>query len=305
MGRAEFEENSLHWILAQSRTVVETVAASPRVLSELYGKTEQEFSVVSRELQKLKEGVSGKLARLQHARDESGRALESCKSSYEQSKRSCESKEQETQMAQFQSEIAHQQQTCGELDASLSALKRVSDSLLQMERELTASKNEFNAKKAQNGTAMQSAASDTECFYLAVENACAKAEEILGFREGCWSSQWHANKYKINRTGHEGMVRGRYASASLSEQTENFTTRQTDENADMCVTFEVKNSEDFFARLDGFGEDVPSFRIPSYDFHKIGGVKAIEELKRRGFEVKREGGSMIGNDGFITWERRK
>lgn len=304
MGRAEFEENSLQWILDRSRAVVETVAASPRALSELYGKTEQEFSAVSRELQKLKEGVSEKLARLQQARDESGRRLESCKSSYEQSKKNCESKEQEAQNAQFQREIASRQQTCGELDASLSALKRASDSLLQMERELTASKNEFNAKKAQNGTAMQSAASDAECFYLAVEDSCAKAKEILGFREGCWASQWHANRYKINRTG-EGMVRGRSASISFSEPTENFTPRQKDENAAMCVTLEVKNFEDFFARVDGLGEDVPSFRIPSYDFHKIGGTRAIEELKRRGFEVKREGGSMIGNDGFITWERRK
>lgn len=309
MGRAEFEENSFRGILDKSKTVDATITESAEDLSRLFANTEQEFSAVYAELGRSRIRVQEKLASAQRARSEYARRIESCRERYDRSEDGDEKEKAEraAHNAQVDSEIARLQQNCGELDSAVSALEQVIDAFNRLEQRLAASQNTFDQERARNNAEMQRSRSYGERFCYAVGNAYAKATEILNFRENLMPV-WHGNRFKINREGHETKRNVQtFAHGLFDVGSEDVVSAQVDpeEGDGPAVILEATDAEEFFAFLAERGETISVIKIPSYDFHKIGGKATLKELKRRGFEVKKTDGSMIGNDGYITWEKKK
>lgn len=291
MGRAEFEENSLRWILNKCKTVAESAG----ILSGLSARTEEEFAAAEIELRQLAAGVREKLASTKQAQYE-------CEKQFEAYRQSCDTTSDDGEADQSDGELERLEQICAELDSAVFALERVSASIQRVEAKLSATKSAFESEWERNSAALQRSVSRGECFYLSVENAYTKAMEIVNFRDMALPVQWHGDRYKIIRAGHEGIA-GRNPHTAVAGSDMSVFARQSNESKALCVTLEAKSADEFFAHIARLGGSA-SFRIPSYDFCKIGGMEAMEELKRRGFEVKRDNGSIIGDDGYITWERQ-
>ncbi len=311
MGRAEFEENSFRGILDKSKTVDETIIESGGTVSRLFVYTDQEFSAVLAELYRSRNRVQEKLASARRARSECAKRIENCKGNYDRSEEGDEQEKAEraAHNAQVDSEIARLQQSSGEVENAISALEQVLEAFNQMEQKLSSARSAFDGERARNNAEMQRSLSYGERFYHAVENAHAKATEIINFQEKSLPAKWHGDIYKINRAGHEGKrnfkspVRGFFDVAP--DEVVSAWGDHDESGPTEYVIPETKSADEFFARLAEMGENVSAIKIPSYDFHKIGGKATLQELERRGFEVKKTDGSMIGNDGFITLEKKK
>lgn len=294
MGRAEFEENSFRGVLNQSRTIAETISESAGILSRLFAETEQEFSAVFAELKRLESSAQVKLASAQRARSECAKRIEECKRNYDCTEGGDEAAEAERDAhnAQVDNEIARLQQRYGELDAAVSALEEVVEAFNRMERKLSLSRGAFYEERARNDAEMRRSLSRGECFYHAVGDAYAKATEIINFREEALPVKWHGDTFKINRSGHDAKRNVQTGVYGFSDALfENAVFAQEDHTESVgkaeAVILETKSAEEFFARLAELGDAVSAIKIPSYDFHKIGGKETLGEMNRRGFEVKK------------------
>lgn len=316
MGRAEFEEYSLNGILGRSKTVAETIKESAGVLTGLFEEAECEFSSVREELSRTVHLVQEKLFYAQQERGDCGRQIEACERGYVRSdgKDEAERQKQERQNAEIDRKIETLQQAGSEMDKSISVLEKNLETLRRLEKELAASKSKFDAERAGNTVKLQRAVSNGNRFYLAVENAYERAMEIVNFKDSALSVQLHGNTFKIDPTGHDGMIkRDRRAFHDISDAGAIRTELGMDGKDDVAVApsgvtmiLEDTTPEQFLSRIDASEAAAwITVKAPSYNLHKLGGVKIIEEMESRGFQVKRDGGSMIGSDGYVTWEKRR
>lgn len=283
MGKVSFDGNSLNWILSKSKVIAQTFAESVGVIGDIQGRTESEFDSAMSEVSLVADFVQSKISHVQKLHLDCGGKIEKMERKVEANDNSERSDDEEM--------LAEMQQEYGELERALHSLQDVHSRLERLLSTLSSAKSTFDSMRTINMSEMKRAEDNGNAFFDAVENASNRASKVENFREIALSPQWHG-EIKINRIGHDGKSAKKY-----------FTShRSTNKASNSALTIKSATPSEFFASVDVSNAD--EIRIPSYNFHKLGGMGLLKELESRGYVVKKTGESIIGSDGYITWEMK-
>lgn len=284
MGKVSFDENSLNWILSKSKVIAETFAESVSVIGDIQNRAESEFDSAMSEVSHVVDFVQSKIFYVQNLHSECGKKIE-------KSERRSESNDDPQNAAAEEEMRAEMQKAYGELNSALCSLREVHSCLERLLSSLSSAKSTFCSMRTKNIDDMKRAESNGNAFYGAVENATNKAMEVANCRQIVLSPQWHG-EIKIIRSGHDGKSSKR-----------SFTSHRSIVKAPhSALTIKSATPSEFFASVDEAHAD--EIKIPSYNFHKLGGMELLKELENRGYVVKKTGGSIIGSDGYITMESK-
>lgn len=329
MSRIEFEENSLNYLREKSKQMAETLRQSSAETNEVWNETTNEFGKVVSEIAKEINYVGACLDKAHSAVNSVNRKIGSAKSKmrsvpdlpsppsdskdskaqqrYEAEKAKAEKEriEIEKTNADCKSEIVKAESCLKELQDNISVLKSCLQELKAIRTMLASAQSSFNTRRAHTDSEIRKSVTDMGTFCNIITETCAQASDILQVRSDFgFGNSVLRREFTIKVTTADGLMRNGRARVNFfgdAQHSDSIDVNIVADSSRRVVILRAIRSEDIFRELEN-ERGLYIVKIPAANLHSLGGKDFISEMATRSFRLIKKGGTMIGNDGYITWE---
>lgn len=322
MSHIEFDEGYLKVLYDKSNELAETVSQSLGDLRTVESSVEQEFSTALAEISVEISDVISQLDRAHRAKVSVEQKIEATqdkirtmpdipsppsdpqaqqKYAGERARAEQERRNIESENAKCQEEIVKSESIKRQLEEAISELDRCLQELRTAQTSLSVAQSNFNSIRVHNTGVFQKDVNDIGLFCNALNDTCSNADEVLRVKTNYGFDPWtFSGHFNVNSSAYTSGSSGRAKRESLSI---NFSAGDdSDADCGRRVLIIKEKQRDKVFELIARERGLLTIKIPAANLYALGGQGFIDEMEHKAFRLIKKDVSIIGGDGYITWE---
>lgn len=337
MSHIEFEDYSWQYIVQQTRPIAETMAQGAGEMQKVQEKVFAEFKLIIDELNKqinliksklsyadsVKASCADKLAKTQNQFKPlwalPNRPSLSQSASQEERQKAFEKYQLELSRVEHENAICRRnneeveqrikqlQQCSKDVDAAIAMLGNCLQKLQTCETKIKSEQKEYDSRIRTFTDSAYASVNNMVEWRRVAQDSCDCALNVLHCNDSGGGDGGLRLSFTIDPSGHYTVVAdvgsGAVFSASTSESENSATVRKSADEY-RTIIIKEKSSTKVFEQLSGYGDCNITVKIPASNLHVLGGQKFLDEMDSHCFILLRKDGGIIGNDGYITWEKK-